>query len=115
MPQIVEFDDFETMFKALKDPRADFTIFLVHRLTHGGNAAYGTTSTQGGFALVSDDGRDEDQHTMAHEMGHYFGTKAKGSLYGDQTTSEELLMFPGSDGTKVPFADAIAYFNTNYK
>ena len=52
---------------------------------------------------------------MPHEIGHYFGTLGKGSLYGDNNTSEDLLMSQGTDGTKVPFEDVIKYFNTNYK
>jgi hypothetical protein len=65
VPPIIEFDDFSEMFQKLKDkekPKADFTIFMVHRLTHGGegNAVYGVTHQKGGFALVSDGGRDED-------------------------------------------------------
>jgi hypothetical protein len=87
---------------------------MVHRITHGGNATYGTTNQNGGFALVSDDGRDEDQHSMPHEIGHYFGTLGKGKPYRDDPSSEDLLMCPGTDGTKIPFADVIAYFNTKY-
>ena len=52
---------------------------------------------------------------MPHEIGHYFGTLGKGSLYGDDNTSEDLLMSQGTDGTKIPFEDVISYFNTNYK
>jgi hypothetical protein len=115
LPQVVEFDAFESMFKGLKDPKASFTIFLVERITHGGNTVRGVTSTKGGFALVSDIGRDEDEKSMAHEIGHYFGTLAKGSLYDDDVSSDDLLMCPGTEGTKVPFKDAIKYFNTNYK
>jgi hypothetical protein len=118
VPRIVEFDDFSEMFQKLKDrenPKADFTIFMVHRITHGGYSTYGVTDQKGGFALVSDDGRDEDEHTMAHEIGHYFGTLAKGSLYADDNSSEDLLMSQGTNGSKVPFADVIKYFNKNYK
>jgi hypothetical protein len=119
VPPIIDFDDFSEMFQKLKDkekPKADFTIFMVRRMTHGeGNAVYGTTNQKGGFALVSDDGRAEDEHTMPHEIGHYFGTLGKGSLYGDDNSSEDLLMSQGTDGTKVPFEDAIKYFNKSYK
>lgn len=119
VPPIIDFDDFSEMFQKLKDkekPKADFTIFMVQRMTHGeGNAVYGTTNQKGGFALVSDDGRAEDEHTMSHEIGHYFGTLRKGSLYGDDNSSEDMLMSQGTDGTKVPFEDVIKYFNTNYK
>jgi len=117
VPPIIEFDDFSEMFQKLRDketPKGDFTIFLVHRLTHGGIATFGTTSQKGGFALVSDDGRDDDQHSMPHEIGHFFGTLAKGSLYDDNNTSEELLMSSGTDGRKIPFGDVIKYFNKNY-
>ena len=117
VPRIIEFDDFSEMFQKLRDrekPKGDFTIFLVHRLTHGGNATFGTTNQKGGFALVSDDGRDDDQHSMPHEIGHFFGTVAKGSLYGDNNTSEDLLMSQGTDGTKIPFDDVTKYFNKNY-
>jgi len=51
---------------------------------------------------------------MPHEIGHFFGTLAKGSLYDDNNTSEELLMSSGTDGTKIPFDDVIKYFNKNY-
>jgi hypothetical protein len=118
LPSIVDFDAFSDMFKKLKDkenPKLDFTIFLVHRITHGGTYAFGVTDPKGGFALVSDDGRDEDMKTMAHEIGHYFGTLGKGKLYGDDNSSEDLLMSQGTDGKKIPFADVIKYFNTNYK
>ena len=118
VPPIIEFDDFSGIFQKLKDkekPKADFTIFMVHRITHGGNAVLGVTNQKGGFALVSDGARDEDSHTMPHEIGHYFGTLGKGSLYGDNNTSEDLLMSQGTDGTKIPFEDVIKYFNTNYK
>jgi hypothetical protein len=80
VPPRIEFDDFVGMFQKLKDkekPKADFTIFMVHRITHGGYSVYGVTRQKGGFALVSDDGRNEDMHTMAHEIGHYFGTLGK--------------------------------------
>jgi hypothetical protein len=60
--------------KVKKKPKADFTIFMVHRITHGGWGVPGVTRQKGGFALVSDDGRAEDAHTMPHEIGHYFGT-----------------------------------------
>jgi hypothetical protein len=71
---------------------------------------------KGGFALVSDSGRDEDQHTMAHEIGHYFGTLGKGGeIYDDDNSNEDLLMCQGTNGKKIPFADVIKYFNTNYK
>jgi hypothetical protein len=118
VPETIEFDDFSEMLQKLRDkekPKSDFTIFLVHRMTHGGSVVYGTTNQKGGFALVSDDGRADDQHTMPHEIGHYFGTLAKGSLYPDDVSSEELLMCPGTDGTKIPFADMTNYFNKNYK
>jgi hypothetical protein len=117
VPRIIEFDDFSEMFQNLRNkekPKGDFTIFLVHRLTHGGNATFGTTNQKGGFALVSDDGRDDDQHSMPHEIGHFFGTVAKGSLYGDNNASEDLLMSQGTDGTKIPFDDVTKYFNKNY-
>jgi hypothetical protein len=53
--------------------------------------------------------------TISHEIGHYLGTLAKGNLYGDNNSSEELLMCSGeANGTKVPFKDVITYFNTNY-
>ena len=118
LPPIVEFDDFKGMFQELKDkgPKADFTIFLVHRLNHGGEAVFGTINIKGGYALVSDGGRAEDQTTMAHEIGHYFGTLAKGKLYDDDNSksSQDLLMGPGN-GVKIPVEDVITYFNTNYK
>jgi hypothetical protein len=118
VPPRIEFDDFVGMFEKLKDkekPKADFTIFMVHRITHGGYGVFGITRQKDGFALVSDDGRDEDMHTMAHEIGHYFGTLGKGRVYDDDNTSEDLLMSQGTDGTKIPFEDVIKYFNKNYK
>ena len=117
VPPIIEFDDFSEMFQKLRDkekPKGDFTIFLVHRLTHGGTDTFGTTNQKGGFALVSDSGRDDDQHSMPHEIGHFFGTLGKGSLYGDNNTSDDLLMAQGTDGTKVPFEDVIHFFNKNF-
>ena len=118
VPAVIEYDDFLGIFQKLKDKdksKADFTIFMVHRFTHGGDAVFGTTHLKGGFALVSDDGRNEDGTTMAHEIGHYFGTLGKGSYYGENNTSQDLLMSQGTDGTKIPFDDVISYFNTNYK
>jgi hypothetical protein len=121
LPKIVEYDAFKDMFKDVKvneNPKADFTIFMVNGLTDGGVAVRGTTNTDYGFALVSDSGRVEDSRTMAHEIGHYFGTLGKkGVQYGDfqGKNQEDLLMGAGGDGTKVPFADVIKYFNTNYK
>jgi len=117
VPPIVEFDDFSDVFQKLKDkekPKADFTIFMVRRITHGGYSTYGVTNQKGGFALVSDDGRAEDEHTMPHEIGRYFGTLGKGALYGDDNSSEDLLMSQGTDGTKAPFADVIKFFNKNF-
>jgi hypothetical protein len=121
LPKIVEFNDFEDMFKDVKvneNPKADFTIFMVNGLTHGGAAVRGITNTNYGFALVSDSGRAGDSRTMAHEIGHYFGTLGKGGVLYDEfygNNQEDLLMGAGGDGTKVPFADVIKYFNTNYK
>jgi hypothetical protein len=60
VPPIVDFDAFSETFQKLKDkekPKADFTIFMVHRIDHGGYSTYGVTNQKGGFALVSDDGR----------------------------------------------------------
>jgi hypothetical protein len=120
VPPIIEFDDFKGMFQKIREKeksKADFTIFMVHRITHGGegNPAYGVTNQKGAFALVADDGRAEDMETISHEIGHYLGTLTKGSLYGDNNSSEELLMCSGeANGTKVPFQDVITYFNTNY-
>jgi Metallo-peptidase family M12B Reprolysin-like len=114
VPPIIEFNDFSEMFQKLRDkekPRADFSIFLVHRMTHGGDNAFGTTNQKGGFALVSDSGVDEDANTMAHEIGHYFGYGP-----GHNDVSRDLLMYPEAPrGTKIPFSDVIKHFNTNYK
>ena len=118
VPPIIEYNDFLGIFQKFRDnekPKPDFTIFIVHRFTHGGLEGSGTTHLKGGFALVSDDVSDENDTTMAHEIGHYFGTLGKGSLYGDNNTSKDLLMSQGTDGTKIPFDDVIKYFNTNYK
>ena len=73
MPPIIEFDDFSGMFQKLKDkekPKANFTIFMVHRITHGGNAVFGVTNQKGGFALVSDGGRDEDRNRKQNSFAH---------------------------------------------
>jgi hypothetical protein len=111
VPPIIDFDDFSGMFQKLKDnekPKADFTIFLVHSIIHQGKDVYGTTSEDGGFALVSDSGCDEDQPTMAHESGHHLGCV-------HTTESVDLLMYPEEPhGAKIPFSDAIKS-NTNYK
>ena len=96
-------------------PKADFTIFIVHRIDDGGFAAFGKTHLKSGFALVSDAVHNENDSTMAYEIGHYFGTLGKGSLYDDNNTSKDLLMSQGTDGTKIPFDDVIKYFNPNYK
>jgi hypothetical protein len=109
VPPIIEYDDFSGMFQKLKDkekPKADFTIFMVHRITHGeGHAVFGVTNQKGGFALVSDGGRDEGAHSMPHEIGHDFGTLGKSTSYDDDNSSEDLLMSQGTDGTKIPFSD----------
>jgi hypothetical protein len=112
LPQTVEFDTFSKMFKKLREqenPKADFTIFLVERITHGGDdrVVFGVSDTQGKFSLVSDSGRDEDMKTMEHEIGHLFGES-------DDNSSEDVLMSQGTDGTKVPFADVIKIFNKNF-
>ena len=51
--------------------KADFTIFMVHHITHGGegNPAYGVTNQKGAFALVSDDGRAEDWRLSLMRLG----------------------------------------------
>jgi hypothetical protein len=43
VPPIIEFDDFLGMFQKLKEkekPKADFTIFMVRRITQGGSAVF---------------------------------------------------------------------------
>jgi len=86
------------------ETQSRFHNFHGDRITHGGEGhpVYGVTNQKGGFALLSEDGRAEDMKTMPHEIGRYFGTLGKGSLYDDNNSSEELLMCQGEgDSTKV--------------
>jgi hypothetical protein len=112
LPKVVPFDDFKDMFKKLRDketPKPNFTIFLVHQISDNFGNVFGASDVPGGFALVSDDGRDEDMKAMAHEIGHLFGK-------GDDNRDEDLLMCPGDgDGKKIPFKDTIEIFNKNDK
>jgi hypothetical protein len=86
------------------ETQSRFHNFHGDRIAHGGEGhpVYGVTNQKGGFALLSQDGRAEHMKTMPHEIGRYFGTLGKGSLYDDNNSSEELLMCQGEgDSTKV--------------
>jgi len=114
LPKVVPFAVFKDMFKKLRDketPKPNFTIFLVHQISGDLGNVYGKSDVPGGFALVSDDGRDEDMKAMAHEIGHLLGG-ADTNLLGDK--NEDLLMCQGDgDGKKIPFEDTTKIFNKN--
>jgi len=77
LPEVVTIADFIELFDGLKDPKADFTFFLLNhvaeRSEHGKPLlkVRGATMAQiSPIALIADERKD---FTMAHEAGHLLG------------------------------------------
>lgn len=111
LPREVDINVFRGMFVKLKDPKADFTMFLVERVAGG---SFGSTLSEDGIAIVGD---DRTETTMAHEAGHFVGAHrgpAGWARFGHVGTDQDLLMRDGGSGWKIPFKLTIENFNARY-
>jgi hypothetical protein len=130
LPDMVDFGLFKEILKSLRDPGADFTIFLVNRAGVEGETrrdgtsrfVSGITNSELQMCIVGDDEvRYFWVRTMAHETGHFIGRYRPtpgGKLRGfDDLSGANILMKSGGGGCKIPLEHTISTvgaFNAGY-
>jgi hypothetical protein len=130
LPELVDLNPFGEMLKGFRDPKADFTLFLVKAVGAGGDPKSNRQSDkEAGVARAADkQGLVGDEsvpyywvRTVAHETGHYVGryTAPDGTVKGfpDLYSDSNLLMRTGGGGCKIPLEQTVtgfATFNAGY-
>jgi hypothetical protein len=98
---------------------ADLTFFLVQRaydgFLHGPGRVDGVTHKQFPVSLI---GNSRSETTMAHEAGHFLGSRDESGKvireFTDQGIATDLLMRAGGAAWRIPF-DQVSFFNKRFK
>jgi hypothetical protein len=123
LPSMVVLQRFSDVFVRFKDKGADLTMFLVESagdlndprvLYSHAKVVNGITDPMLGISLISD-ARTSLREVMAHEAGHFIGSRTgrdgKLMIFGDRGGTRDLMQGGGSDTARIPFHDAIDFFN----
>jgi hypothetical protein len=123
LPSMVVLQRFSDVFVRLKDKNADLTMFLVESagdlndprvLYSHANKVNGITDPLLGISLISD-ARTSQRDVMAHEAGHFIGSRpgrdGKLMIFGHRGGTRDLMQDGGSEAARIPFHDAIDFFN----
>ncbi len=123
LPSMVVLQRFADVFKRLKDKGADLTMFLVESVGDLNDPRFlyshakrvdGITDSALGISLIGD-ARTSQRELMAHEAGHFIGSRVgrdgKFMVFGHRGGTRDLMQDGGSDTARIPFHDAIDFFN----
>jgi hypothetical protein len=125
LPEVVSVDRFKGVFKDLRDPKADVTIFAVQKVGSGLNQdgsaieQSGTMDSNLKIGFVADNSNHFFYvRTMAHELAHFLGRYRKPDNtykgFDDLHTDADKLMHQGGSGWKIPLEHCLNYFNAGY-
>jgi hypothetical protein len=122
LPELVNTLDFDDMFAKLKEPKAEWTFFIVRRVVqrmhdHPNAAiepALGATALDHGIVWL---GADMDFSTMAHEAGHALGHPGHTERDPKHPDPRPLMNNggPGIGVGKIFFRDVVQIFNKGYQ
>jgi hypothetical protein len=109
-PEFIDTNKLKAIFAKLKDPKTEFTIFVVRGIGNYRSPVNGRTIPDFGYALVSD---IRSRTTMAHEVGHFLGGHPEKDGWKDLPDLEaptEMLMRDGGAGWKIPLNLTMKFF-----
>ncbi len=125
LPEVVSVDRFKGVFKDLRAPKADVTIFAVQKVGSGLNqngSAIEKTGTMDSNLKIGFVADNSDHffyvRTMAHELAHFLGRRRTDNNtytgFDDLYTDADKLMHQGGSGWKIPLEHCLNYFNSGY-